>query len=146
MARLQGQDVSIRLVQAGTVVGEITAIGSMNSTVDLEVKQDAFLGEPTDRFDNVMHGHSGDAEFQLESSGWVAFQEAIISRADRSQPDLVFNVVETENYPNGDSVITTFTDVAFGANVKSIASRTDFVKIKLDWKCSNRPVKVNALP
>lgn len=146
MGRLQGQDVSIRFVKSGTVIGEVTAIGSMNSTVDIEIKQDAFLGEATDRFDNVVHGYSGDAEFQLEGAAWVAMQESVIARADRSEPDLVFNVIETEIHPNGDTVITTFMDVAFGAQAKSVASRGDFVKIKLDWKCSQRPVKVNSLP
>ena len=66
-ARLKGQEVEIRLTQAGSAVSSIDAIGNFNDSVMLETKQDGFIGETTDRFDDVLHGFSFDLEFRLFS-------------------------------------------------------------------------------
>ncbi|HOA00801.1 MAG TPA: hypothetical protein PKI27_00685 [Dermatophilaceae bacterium] len=145
-ARLKGQEVEIRLVQAGQPLTTIAAIGSFNDSVMLETKQDGFLGEPVDRFDDILRGYSMDLEFQVTQAAWVDFQTAIIDRAQRKTPDMVFNVVRTDFYSNGDTLILTYKDVRFGAQPTSIASRGDFVKVKVEGKSSERTVQKNSLP
>lgn len=145
-ARLKGQEVEIRLTRAGSVENAIAAIGTFNDQVMLETKQDGFLGELTDRFDDVMRGYGFDLEFQVSEASWIDFQTAMIDRSQRSTPDVLFNVIRTDFYSNGDTLVITYMDVKFGAQPTTIASRGDFVKVKLEGKCSQRSVQKNALP
>ena len=145
-ARLKGQEVEIRLTQAGTPLTTVSAIGSFNDSVMLETKQDGFLGELADRFDDFLRGFSFDLEFQLTQAAWVDFQEAIISRAQRKTPDTIFNVIRTDFYSNGDTLIMTYKNVKFGAQPSTIASRGDFVKVKIEGKCMERTTQKNSLP
>ena len=143
--RLKGQEVVIKVVRDGVVATEIASIGSMNDNVDLEMKQDGFLGRTVNDFDDILNGFGGDLEFQTSNATWVEFQQAVIARATRATPGLVFNVIRTDFYGDGSTNIFTYSDVKFGAMPTSIASRGDFVKIKLAWGCSERPVKTNGL-
>jgi hypothetical protein len=144
--RLKGQEVSIRVVNAGNVVAEIDSVSNFNDSTALEIKEDGFLGEVVNRFDEILNGFGGDLEIHLTKANWIALQQSIIDRAQRLTPEVVFNVVRTDLYPNGDSIIFTYADVHWGDQGTSIGSRGDFVKVKLNFKCSERPYKVNALP
>lgn len=145
-ARLKGQEVEIRVTRGGSVVNSITAIGTFNDQVMIETLQDGFLGEVTDRFDDIVKGYGFDLEFQVSEAAWIDFQQATIDRAQRLTPDVIFNVIRTDFYSNGDTLIITYMDVKFGPQPTSIASRADFVKVRLEGKCSNRTVQKNSLP
>ena len=145
-ARLKGQEVEIRVVNAGNVVTSIAAVATFNEQVMLETKQDGFLGETVDRFDDILRGYGFDLEFQVAEAAWIDLQSAIIDRAQRKTPEVVFNVIRTDFYANGDTLIITYSDVKFGAQPLSIASRGDFVKVKIEGKCSERAIQKNALP
>lgn len=144
--RLKGQEVSVRVIQAGTVIGSIDSVSSMNDTVGLETKEDGFLGETVNRFDEVLNGFGGDFEFQVNRANWEDLVKAILDRATRLTPDVSFNIIRTDFFPNGDTNIYVYTDVHFGAIPTSIPSRGDYVKPRLEFKCSERPVQTNALP
>lgn len=144
--RLKGQEISIRVVQAGNVIETIDSVMNFDDSVDIEVRQDGFLGETTDRFDDVYKGHTGNFEIQVRRASWYRFVEAVIDKTTRRTPDVVFNVVRTDLYPNGDTMVKTYTDVHWGAIPTTVASKDDFVKAKLTFKCSTAPVDINALP
>lgn len=144
--RLKGQEVSIRIINAGVVVAEIDTVSSFNDEVALELKEDGFLGETANRFDEILNGYGGDMEIQISKANWVLLQQAIIDRAQRKTPEVVFNIVRTDLFSNGDSAIFTYSDVKWGPIPTSVASRGDFVKPKLQFKCSERPYKLNSLP
>lgn len=144
--RLKGQEVSIRVIQAGTVIGAIDSVSSMNDNVNIELKEDGFLGESVNRFDEVLNGFGGDFDFQVTRANWEDLVKAILDRATRLTPDVVFNVIRTDFFPNGDTNIYTYVDVHWGAIPTSIPSRGDYVKPRLEFKCSERPVQTNALP
>lgn len=144
--RLKGQEVSIRIIQDGVVQTSIDSVSNFNDEVGLELKEDGFLGENVNRFDEILNGFGGDMEIQLTKANWVQLQLSIIDRAARRTPGVTFNVVRVDLFGNGDSLVFTYTDVKWGALPSSVASRGDFVKPKLMFKCSERPVRVNALP
>lgn len=144
--RLKGQEVIIQAVSAGSVVTEITAVASFNDSVMLEITEDQFLGEPVNRFDQVLNGFSGDFEFQVEEATWTEFTDLIVAKAKREQPDLLFNMVRTDFYPNGQTAVFVYQDVSWGAIPTTISSKNDFVKVKMEFKCSKRSVSVNSLP
>ena len=143
--RIRGHEISIRVVNAGSVVAEINSVASFNEEAKLELKEDAFLGENVNRFDEIFNGFGGDFEFQTNSAKWVELQQAIIARAQRVTPSVTFNVVRTDFYANGETAVFTYQDVKWGAMPTSVSSRGDYVKIKATFACGERPVAVNSL-
>jgi hypothetical protein len=143
--RLKGQEVSIRVLLGAALFASIDSVGSANEEVDLEIKSDGFLGEPVNRFDEILNGYGGDFEMQTTNSAWIQLQQAIIARATRTTPGLTFNVVRLDLYENGDSNVFTYQDVKWGAMPTSIGSRGDYVKVKANFKTSTRSVQTNQL-
>jgi hypothetical protein len=143
--RLKGQEVSIRVLLNGLVQSTIDSVGSFGDETDFELKSDGFLGEPVNRFDEILNGYGGDFELQVTTSLWIQLQQAIRDRATRVQPAYVFNIVRTELYPSGDSLVITYLDVKWGAQPTTIGGRGEYVKIKANFKCSDRTEQINQL-
>jgi hypothetical protein len=143
--RLLGQDVTVKLVRDGTVVSEITAIGSFDESMEQEIKEEHFLGRLAADYSDVFNGYKGNLEFQTDHAAWVSFLTAMQARAQRSDPGIVFNVVRTDLYPNGESNVFVYQDVAWGAAGTALAGRKDFKKVKLTFACSDRQATTNQL-
>lgn len=144
--RIKGQEISIKVIQAGTVLASLDSIVNFNEDVMLEIKAAGYLGEFANRFDEIMNGFGGDFEMHTTNANWTLWQDAVIAKAQREDPTIQFNVVRTDFYPNADSVIYTYTDVHWGAMPTNISSRGDYVKVKGQFQCTERPKQVNALP
>jgi hypothetical protein len=144
--RIKGQEISLRIINSGQVVSAIDSISSFNEEISLEIKEAGYLGEFVNRFTEILNGYGGDCEINLTKANGDSLDQAIVNRATRVIPDLVFNIVRTDFYPDGTSNIYTYTDVSFGAIPTTVGSRGDFVKKKFAFKCSERPVATNALP
>lgn len=145
MSRLLGQEVELRATVGGVPVTTINAISSTNDSTMVENLQTGFLGEIVDRFDDILKGFSIDFEAQVQEASWIDYELAIIDRATRKTPSVVFNIIRTDFYDDGSSIIYTYKDVKFGPIDKSTASRADYVKVKFQGKCSERPVLKNAI-
>lgn len=144
--RLKGQEVSIRVVNDGVVAAAIDSVSTFNDNIDAEIKSQGYLGEFVNRFDDVLNGFGGDMEINLTRADSDTLDQMIMARMTRQSPNLVFNVIRTDFFPNGDSNIYTYSDAKFGAIGTTVASRTDYVKKKYQFKCSERPVSTNQLP
>lgn len=144
--RLKGQEVSIRVIDAGTVVAAIDSVASFNDTIALEIKEQGYLGEFVNRFTEILNGFGGDFEIHLTRADSAEIDNRIIARAKREQPQLVFNVIRTDIYPNGNSNIITYIDCKWGEIPTTVGARGDFVKKKFQFKCSERTSDTNALP
>lgn len=144
--RLKGQEISIRIINAGVVQSAIDSISSFNEEVALELKEAGYLGEFVNRFDEILNGFGGDCECHLTRADSDTLDQAVIARATRQTVGIVFNIIRTDIYPNGDSNVFTYTDVHWGAIPTTVGSRGDYVKKKYSFKCSERPVATNQLP
>lgn len=144
--RLKGQEVEVRIIVDGVLSDAFTSIGSFNETLKLEKKEEGFLGETTNRYDEIFNGFDGAMEIQVSNQRWMQFQAQIKSRARREQPNLQFNVVVTDFYPNGDTPTRTYVDVFFGPQPRSVASRGDYVKVSLDFSSSDSDDNLDAIP
>lgn len=143
--RLKGQEVRIVVNLNGRTMSAIDSVGSFGDTTEFEIKSDGFLGEPVNRFDEILNGYGGDFEIQITTSLWIVLQQAIRARATRAQPGYVFNVIRTELFPSGDSLVITYVDVHWGEQPTTIGGRGEYVKIKASFKCSERDEQLNQL-
>src|SRR5512147_918828 len=97
--RLRGQDIVLRILQDGALVDELQAVGSFNDEVKLEIKEDGFLGEPTNRYDQILNGYGGDLEVQVNSPSYLTFVASVEAKGKR-EAFPIFNVVQTQLYSN----------------------------------------------
>lgn len=143
--RIKGQEVTVYVVRAGQLEDTITAITEFNDEDMVEVKAQGYLGETSDRYDDVYNGTKFDFSLHLQSARWLLLKQAIIDRARRKTSDVVFNVSVTYYFPNGDTPTITFPDVKWGPMTKSIASRGDYVKVKMQGSVSSTDDDVGPL-
>jgi len=141
--RLRGQEVEVRIVANGTLENSITAVATFEETFKLEKKEDGFLGETNNRYDHIFQGIDGKMEFHVNSNDWMLFQNVIKLQAQRKTPNTQINLTRTDYYANGQTSIVTYADCKFGPSPTSVSGRGEFVKVSLDFSCSDRIEQLN---
>jgi len=136
MSRARGQEVTVMLTRGGVLETEFTDVMNFNTEDMVETKEQGFLGQLSKQFDMIYNGSKFDFEMQVHSTDWWKFKEAVIAKAQRLQPDLVFNISALLEFDNGQSALVTFPDVAFGPLPQNVPAREDYVKVKLSGSCS----------
>jgi hypothetical protein len=131
--RIKGQEVICQIVADGQLEDEITAIVDFNDSTDLEIIAKGYLGEKTNRQDDILNGYSGSLTFHLQTQNWYTLKAKIEARAKREQPDLQFNFAKTLFFPNGDTPTVTFADVKFGKIDEKAGSRADYLSVTIPW-------------
>jgi len=139
--RVKGQEVSILIVRAGVLEDTLTAIQSFNVEMQSETKTQGYLGEKSNRTDDIFNQVKFDMELNLFSQDWFAFQQAIIDRQKRITPDVIFNISAVLFFPSGQTPTVLLQDVKFGTMPLNVANRGDYVKVKLDGVCDDFEVQ-----
>lgn len=130
--RIKGQEIVINIVNAGVLEDTLTSVQSFNDEDLLELIMKGYLGETSNRGDEIYNGTKFDLELHLQSQDWFKFKQSVRARARRQQPDLVFNVTVTWFFPNGDTPTVTYADVNWGPIPTNVSSRGDYVKAKME--------------
>ena len=143
--RIKGQEISVRVVAAGALVASIDSVATMNDNDVLNLVNQGFLGETANRWDETFDGTTADFEIQLTKADAHDLDDQIKSKAKRETPDLVFNIVRTELYADGSSMIWTYPDVHWGGIGTTIASRGDYLKKKYNIGCSGKVPQKNGV-
>lgn len=139
-AELLGQDVAIRIVRGETLFSELRLANSFNEVVRTEIKESGHLGEKVNRFQEILNGYGGDFEANVNRAGWIDWQQAVIARATRQDPDAAFVIVRLDTYSDGSTNLITYEEIAWGEMPTSVGSRGDYVKVKGSFSCSKRTV------
>ena len=79
--RVRGQEVSVQVVQNGKIVAELTDVKSFDVEFQMDVMKEGYLGEFTDRRDDMFKGISGKIEFHIENNAPFDFINAIVQRS-----------------------------------------------------------------
>lgn len=143
--RIKGQEIRIIVVEAGNPVLELNSISNFNDEAKFDLKEDGFLGEAVNRFDEVHNGYGFDFEMQVTGPKWLLWQRSITNRAQRITPGVIFNIVRVDQFANGETAVITYEDVKWGSMPTSIGSRGDYVKVKASGACSTRTEQINSI-
>lgn len=138
--RLLGQNCALIIVQDGVPVQEVNCIKSFSFTFELEMKDEGYLGETTNRKDSVFKGVKMDMELHSTNNKTFQLIQSAIDKARRRTPGTVINIKASMTWPNGDVARVTFPDVSFGDFPVNVGSRTDYVSFKMDAACSEARV------
>lgn len=135
--RVKGQEVEILFVRGGTLEDTLTDTQDFEFELDIELISKGYLGEKTNRYDEIFNGVKFNGTIHTHKQDWIPFAGAIVSRAQRDTPDVVFNISAVLNYPNGDTPNVLLADVHFGAIPVTTRSRNDYVSMKIQGATSD---------
>lgn len=135
--RIKGQEVQILIVSAGQLQDTLTDIQNFGLEAELELLSKGYLGEPTERKDEIYKGCKFDFQLHIHAQAWFTFQQQIKDRAMRVTPDVVFNITGVFSFPNGETPTLLIPDVHFGGNPLKIGSRGDYVDLKIEGGASD---------
>lgn len=136
--RVKGQEVRIIFTSPAGQETSLSDITSFEVEPQLEILSEGYLGETTERKDDIFKGARGRAEIHLESQDYFRFVQRVIDRSQRRAPsDGRFNVLATLSFPNGERPRVLLEDVFFGPPPMNVSSREDYVSATVEFECSN---------
>lgn len=135
--RIKGQEVSLMLIVGGEVQSTITDFRHFEVEFQTEIQKEGYLGETTDRRDEIFHGVRGKMELHYENQDVLKLTQAIIDRAQRRQPGLQINLRATLNFPNGQNPKVSIPNIYFGPQPYNFASRSDYGTLALDFEAAS---------
>jgi hypothetical protein len=139
--RIKGQEVELNVTRGGALEDSLTDIRSFDLELQYDLKQEGYLGQTTDMYDDVFKGVKFNMELHLHTQEWLTFLKALEDRSRRVTPDVVFSITGTFSFPNGDTPILTLNDVKFANVPHNVPSRGDYVSVKLSGGCSELDVQ-----
>ncbi len=135
--RIKGQEVGLAWT---TPTGEpqgLDNILSAEATLDIEILEEAYLGENVNQFDELFKGVSGQAELHLDDVGYFEFTAQVQDRAQRrTSAGGIFNLTMSFAFPSGRRARITFEDLKFGELPIRAPARGEYVTATVSWKCS----------
>ncbi len=139
--RIRGENVQVKIIEGGKdiLLGD-RAVVSLEYTPQQEITSTGFLGETTERKDEVYRGVTGTLTLQMSDGTATDFVRRLNDRARRAVPAFSVQIVATEVYPSGDTRVLLFPDVQFGPQAKRYASRDAYGQVELPWACNDYKV------
>lgn len=135
--RIFGKEVTIRLTQAGKLLGTITAIKNFVFQTDHRIISEGYLGETSMRQDEIFDGVSGSFSVNPEDQTPLLLQQLIATRAQRriAQEEEV-NCTFRAAFPNGQTPKITIPDMHFDPIPFNVGARDAYVEMSFSYKAS----------
>lgn len=132
--RILGQDVIVTPFLGGVPQEAVTDIKNFEIAIQLEVIKEGYLGQFTDRRDDVYRGVRGSFEINFATTSALAFCSAITARARRQGANTKIVIQAALLMPNGDAPILITEDTFFNEIPIGFGGRTEFGTIRFDWE------------
>jgi hypothetical protein len=137
--RVRGAEVQVRLTRNGVLEKTLTAVKSFQFEAMLEIKQEGYLGESNDRFDDIYKGCSGNLTFHPESQDVWTLMAFIRDRAARrsAQADHHVNLKFVCNLPDGTRPSITIPDAKFSNIPLNAPQRDGYLECTLTFNADD---------
>lgn len=135
--RIKGQETEVMIVDNGIPQVTLTDVRSFELAAKTEMLEEGYLGETTDRYDEVYKGVRGRLELHFETQDIFQFFQDIIDRARRRQPGTQINIKTTLNFPNGQRPLALISNAFFGELPINFPSRSDYGAVTLDFQAAD---------
>lgn len=137
--RIKGQEVRLTMTSPTGTVDSIGQGGVKSFDIEFKTKilDEGYLGETTNRKDDIFEGVSGRLEAHLDRQAYFQLVQQVIDRAQRRLPaDARFNMIATLQFPNGNRPRILIEDVFFGPMPLNAGSRDEFVTVNLEFEAA----------
>lgn len=139
--RLKGQETSIVITSTTNgVEPAFNDIKSFEVQFDREILSEGYLGQTTEKKDDIFNGVSGNLEFHTESADVMAFAQRLNEVSKRRLPGESITIITTLRFPTGGTRRVVISDAKFGNIPIGIGSRKDFVNFKLEFAADDARV------
>lgn len=136
--RIKGQEVRVVMVAPSGTVTSLSDVQNLEIEPQTEILSEGYLGESTERKDDIFKGARGKMDVHLEQQAYFRFVQEVIERSQRRTPAAArFNIICTLAFPNGDRPRVLLEDVFFGSNPLSVGGREEYVSASVEFECSN---------
>lgn len=138
--RIKGQEVRLTVVSPDGTEDAVNQGGvkSLNLEFKMDILSEGYLGETTERKDDIFKGVAGRCEFHLDRQSWFRLIEKIKARSQRRTADGVkFQIMVTLSMPNGERPRVLLDDVYFASPKTDVSGRDEYVTAGLDFEASD---------
>lgn len=133
--RLKGQEVTLRLVREGAPESALTALRDITITLDMATLDEGYLGEKSNRRDEVYNGVSGSLTVVPEGPEIFTFIDFLKRRAQRDPATFGarINLTGRCSFPDGRVSRFVVRDLKFGSLSFNVPGRDQFTNVPLSW-------------
>ena len=135
--RIKGQETEVLFVVNNAVESGFTDIQSFEMEQQTETLQEGYLGEKTDRYDEIMKGVSFSVGLHSSDPTVLTFMETVRDRATRRTPGTQINIKTTLNFPSGERARVILTDCFFDPMGINFGGRDEYGSTTVSGKCSS---------
>ncbi len=139
--RIKGQEISLIITRDGVLETELTDVKSAEFTPQFEIKEEGYLGEKSNRHDEIYNGVKGTLTLHIHSGDVFDFVQAVKDRAQRNTPDLVFNIAGIFAFPSGELRTLSVPDCKFGPVPISTNDRGGYTEVKFEYAADDYQVE-----
>lgn len=134
--RIRGQDVEVVVLADGRAQS-FTDIQSSEFTSETETSEEGYLGEKSNRYDEIYKGYSGSLDLHNSSPATLDFLKIVKDRAQRRTPGVTINVKMTLAFPSGERKRIVMSDAFFDASGVSFGGRDEYGTTTIPFKGSD---------
>jgi hypothetical protein len=134
-SRLKGQECAISITVGGALQTQIDTIQSAEIEFELDLLEEGYLGEFSDRVDSVFKLMRVSITCHLTNEDYFTLADAIVARAQRragGAPQI--DLIGTFAFANGDLPSILVPDIYFESIPINIGGRDEFVEVTLSGK------------
>ena len=135
--RLKGQETNIFVMNQGVEVAALSDVRNFTMTPNFDKLEEGYLGETTNRFDEIFKGINFDFEVHVEDGGFLDFVNAVKDRAQRRTPGIAINIATVLNFPGGTRKKIVLRDCFFADMPFNVGSRSDYASVKFSGSASD---------
>jgi hypothetical protein len=132
--RIKGQEVELILIEDNVPLTSVNDVRSFEMTAQLEILKEGYLGETTDRRDNVYRGYAGRMELHFENRDIIDLCRRAVDKARRRTKGARINCKVTLVFPSGERVRIILKDLTLGEIPMTFGSRADYGTISLSFE------------
>ncbi len=120
----------------GVPVSSLAAVKDLSFEFKLELLQEGYLGETTDRYDSIFKGIAGDLSVDMSDPDVFNLVTSLVDKARRRVPGVKVNIKATLNFPSGRRARVTIRDAEFGGIPVNFGGRANYGTVKLSYGAS----------
>lgn len=136
--RVKGQEARITFTSPAGAETALSAIQSFEFEVQTEILSEGYLGETTERKDDIFKGTRGRCTLHIESQDYLRFVERVKNRSQRRTPaDAKFSAVCALQLPNGQRPRVLIDDLFFGPLPVNIGGRDEYIEATIEFESSD---------
>jgi hypothetical protein len=127
------------LLKSNQVLTEINAVQSFELEFMLDLISEGYLGETTDRKDDIFRGCRGRLTIHMDREGVFDFINAVVRRARTASNEdnlIKFQILAQLDFPQGQTLNVTLPDVRFGSVPVNVGDRGSYPTMDIEFEAS----------